>query len=347
MKTLSQPQKFPSNINKGHFKIHFNNKLNSFLLKRSIKKNSSAQKKLESYNFINNVIDNLTKTKVLNKINSFKIKTQAKLLKHNFTFTKMLICPSANLQNKETINTDNIVRRPRTSIKTLGKARKKILNIQQKLKNNKNPYYNNENKNFEITNFNHVKTESSKMEKNLNNSKNINFTTKSRNYLTYNFVKDTKNRYFFPTLTTNMNTENNLFKIKHVLLRNKNLKKKKKLDTRTSTNSANKNNLTSSKNVNNCSKDSKNSNGMNLLYNPENFLYQIYLNNNFPTKISPIYFSKLNIKEKFNYYKKDLEELENETNQEVVNLRRLLALNSRVNKASAKSSTCFFDLAFG
>ena len=54
------------------------------------------------------------------------------------------------------------------------------------------------------------------------------------------------------------------------------------------------------------------------------------------------------MKEKFNYFKKDLQELENETYKEVSNLKKQLAVANKSNsRGNAKSSKCFLDLAFG
>lgn len=346
MKTISVSRRPSPYINNDQYKINSYNNTENFSFNQNMIKNTITPKKIRDYNFVNNLTDNFSKRRVLDKINSYKIKAKAELLKHDFTFTRILISPSSNYQNIEAKNKNNnyIIKRPKTGTKIFEKTRKKILEIQSELKNNKTSNCKSERKNFEITNFNHAKTKINAAEKLFNDSN----TSRNKNIFTYNFVKDIKSRYFLPSFATNINTENNLFKIKHLLFKNKNIRNKMQFKSYNSANSANKKKFNSEKKTKTLKKDNKKDIGVKLLYNPESFLYQIYHNGDFPTKISPIYFTKINIKDKFKYFKKDLVELEKEANKEVFNLKKQLAINSKNNKVGcATSTTCFFDLAYG
>lgn len=87
-----------------------------------------------------------------------------------------------------------------------------------------------------------------------------------------------------------------------------------------------------------------------IMNSPDSFLYYIYycIKRGLKYKEPRIFLSKMKMRDKFRYYKKDLEGLEQKANFEVFNLKKQRAIGSDARlKGRIISTNTFLDLAFG
>ena len=372
MKIKKNPLIFPKFMNKKLSQIcPHKNTLYTLYSKTNKKSRIYAlfKRRNENYNFINNITNNILSNKVPKDVSSYKIKTQTKLFDHGFSFTKIVYpCDDTSYSqeaseiNKKEIK--NYPKRPKSNYNKFKKCRKKLL--EQQTENSKNIIYKPIFENYIMQNRIKKQNETINkiyINKTDNRETEFNDSLNHKNEFTYNFIKDTKNIHYILSPSHNQ-IRPNLYRNNFLLLSNKKFNSKKdriifKTNKTIQNSSKNKNKNNNSSNIfnkkeryskticNELHNDDKKL-ARKLLNSPESFLYQIY-HNTLPTNIVPeIYLSKKTMKEKFNYFKKDLQELENETYKEVSNLKKQLAVANKSNsRGNAKSSKCFLDLAFG
>ena len=378
MKITKKSLKIPRFVNKKLSQICCDDKslctLNPMIDERKSRKRALTERRKENFNIINNITNNILSNKVPKNVSSYKIKKEAKLFDHDFSFTK-IIYPYNDISNSQRafeINkkeTKNYMKRPKSFYI---KRRKKIL--EQPNENHKNmvfkPVFENYIMKKKLKKQNDI---TYKNFKNMPNNKEVKFNESffnHKNEFIYNFIKDTKNIHYISSTNSDQRRQNSsqnrflLFTKKNdnsklkdgIIKSNKTIQSRPKnkinrLDKNKndySLNIFNKQEKYNPKRIYNELDCDDKKLIKKLLKCPESVLYQIYQNTS-PANIVPeIYLSKKTVKEKFNYFKKDLKELENEANEELAKLKKQLSMSNKSNtRGIVKSSNCFLDLAFG